>query len=219
MFTIGYATKPIDIYVGQLRENGVNVVVDVRSVPYSRAFFDYLREALRDHLQGAGLRYVYPGTELGPRSPDSDHYGIDGQVRFDRLMQSDRFRSGIERLFDGVEKGFTIAISCACKDPAICHRSLLFGRALRHQHGLELHHILHDSGVERRGAAVPRLCVPAPRGRWPPSARARSQAVMIQTCDGAIITSLVLQFIKYCPGVLCFRCCLDCLAQRTRVAR
>jgi hypothetical protein len=34
------------------------------------------------------------------------------------------FLSGIHRLFDGQAKGFRIAMTCACKDPAICHRAL-----------------------------------------------------------------------------------------------
>lgn len=67
MLTIGYATKPIDIYIAQLRQQGVNVVADVRSVPYSKRFFDYHQDALKSHLQSAGIRYVYLGEELGSR--------------------------------------------------------------------------------------------------------------------------------------------------------
>lgn len=157
MFTIGYATKPIETYIDQLRQHDVDVVADIRSVPYSRAFFDYHREALRDHLRGAGLRYVHLGEELGPRSKDPSHYDAGGQVQFDRLMQSPLFRSGIARLFEGLEKGFTIAMTCACKDPAVCHRSLLVGWALRHHHDCELQHILHDGEIESQTGLERRL--------------------------------------------------------------
>ena len=157
MFSIGYATKPIEHYIRQLREHRVDVVADIRSVPFSKAFFDYHQDALRGHLAEAGIRYVHLGPELGPRSKDAAHYDDGGQVQFDRLMQSELFQSGIDRLFDGVEKGFTIAMTCACKDPAICHRSLLVGWALRHQRECDLRHILHNGGLERQSELETRL--------------------------------------------------------------
>lgn len=157
MLTIGYATKPIERYIRQLHEHQVDVVADIRSVPYSKAFFDYHQDALRRHLSDAGIRYVHLGPELGPRSNDPAHYDDSGQVQFHRLMHSELFQSGLDRLFDGLEKGFTIALTCACKDPAICHRSLLVGWALRHQRERDLRHILHDGGLELQSALETRL--------------------------------------------------------------
>lgn len=157
MFTIGYATKPIDHYIRQLHQHQVDVVADIRSVPFSKAFFDYHQDALRRHLADAGLRYVHLGPELGPRSQDPDHYDAGGQVQFQRLMQSKLFQAGLDRLFDGVEKGYTIAMTCACKDPAICHRSLLVGWALRRQRGCDVRHILHDGNIELQSELETRL--------------------------------------------------------------
>ena len=157
MFSIGYATKPVGEYIAQLQQHGINVVADVRSVPYSKRFFDYHQEALKHHLQQAGIRYVYLGDELGPRSKDPAHYDETGQVQFDRLMQAALFESGIQRLFAGQHKGFCIALTCACKDPAICHRALLVGWALLHAHQLDLKHILHEDGLETQTALERRL--------------------------------------------------------------
>ena len=157
MFTIGYATKPLDTFIQQLLDRGITVVADVRSVPYSKRFHDYHREALKHSLQQAGLRYVYLGEELGPRSKDPAHYDESGQVQFDRLMQAELFQTGEQRLFDGIGKGFNIALVCACKDPAICHRSLLIGWSLLHKHDCELQHILHDGGLESQRELEQRL--------------------------------------------------------------
>lgn len=157
MFTIGYATKPVDSYIEQLKAQKVTVVADIRSVPYSKVFFDYHQEALMAHLQNAGIRYVYLGLELGPRSEDPAHYDETRQVQFNRLTQSALYQSGINRLFDGLKKGFNIAMTCACKDPAICHRSLLVGWSLRHQHNCELQHILHNGELESQTALEYRL--------------------------------------------------------------
>ena len=147
MFTIGYATKSIHTYTDQLKYHGVNVVVDIRSVPYSKVFHDYNRETLRKTLRKEGVRYIDLGKELGPRSKDPCHYNEENQVQFDRLMDSDLFKSGIQRLFEGLEKGFTIALNCAEKNPATCHRSLLVGWSLKHQYQHELEHILHDGAL------------------------------------------------------------------------
>jgi len=106
MFTIGYATKPVDVYVAQLLERGVTVVADVRSVPYSKRFYEYHRESLMQHLQQAGIRYVYLGEELGPRSKDPQHYDETGQVQFDRLVDAPLYRAGEQRLLR--ETGTTI---------------------------------------------------------------------------------------------------------------
>lgn len=157
MYTIGYATKPIETYIDQLQSYGVDVVADVRSVPFSQRFFDYHQDALINHLKRAGIRYVYLGNELGPRSKAPAHYDEHGQVQFERLMASDLFQSGISRLFDGEKKGFSIALTCAEKDPAVCHRSLLIGWSLSHQYGTELKHIDHDGLIETQTELETRL--------------------------------------------------------------
>src|SRR5690606_37574275 len=102
MFTTGSATHSLDVYLAQLLERGVSVVADVRSVPYSKRFHEYHRESLVQHLQQAGIRYVYLGDELGPRSKDPQHYDETGQVQFDRLMEAPLYKAGEKRLFDGI---------------------------------------------------------------------------------------------------------------------
>lgn len=157
-YSIGYATKAINTFLGQLRHHGISAVADVRSVPYSKAFHDYHREALRAALQAAGIRYVWLGEELGPRSKDSAHYDTRGQVQFDRLMASPLFLQGIDRLEQGRERRFRIALLCAEKDPAICHRSLLVGYYLTHSAGSSISHIRHDGSLESQEELEQRLC-------------------------------------------------------------
>lgn len=164
LYTIGYATKPIATFIAQLQQYGINVVADVRSVPYSKVFHEYHKESIAAHLQRHGIRYVYLGDELGPRSKDPSHYDEAGQVQFDRLMQSLLFGQGVERLGKGVDKGFTIAMMCAEKDPAICHRSLLIGYFLQRNalgqsaNDGKVLHITHDGELEQQADLEQRLC-------------------------------------------------------------
>ena len=135
IYTIGYATKPVELFIAQLKRYHINVVADIRSVPYSKVFTEYHKENIILTLKNNGIKYVYLGDELGPRSKDDNHYDETGQVQFERLMTSSLFKTGIERLNNGVNKGFNIALMCAEKDPATCHRSTLVGYYL-FRHGL-----------------------------------------------------------------------------------
>ena len=157
IYTIGYATKPIDVFLTQLQQHAINVIADVRSVPYSKIFHDYHREALAQRLKQHNFQYVYLGEELGPRSKDPCHYDHNRQVQFDKLRQAPLFKQGLERLQLGVNKGYNIALLCAEKDPAACHRSLLIGYALKHEYEIELTHIRHDGLLEYQATLENRI--------------------------------------------------------------
>lgn len=164
LYTIGYATKAVAVFIAQLKQYQIDVVADVRSVPYSKVFHDYHQEAIVAELKRNDIAYVYLGAELGPRSKLPEHYDDHGQVQFDRLMKSTLFAQGVERLYAGMEKGFTIALMCAEKDPATCHRSLLIGYFLARHHendqdtALDILHIDHAGQIEKQPALEQRLC-------------------------------------------------------------
>jgi uncharacterized protein (DUF488 family) len=154
IYTIGYATKAIDTFIAQLKKYNINAVADIRSVPYSKVFHEYHQESISAHLKKNQIYYVYLGEELGPRSKDDNHYDEFGQVQFDRLMQSTLFHRGIKRLESGIEKGLNIALMCAEKDPATCHRSLLVGYFLARNpifsepKNIDILHIGHEGNLE-----------------------------------------------------------------------
>lgn len=157
LYSIGYATKDLANFLAQLTHHGVTAVADVRSVPFSKAFFDYHQPALANTLKGRGIHYVYLGEELGPRSKDPAHYDDRGQVQFERLQQSPLFQRGIERLNTGLDKGLHIALLCAEKDPAVCHRSLLIGEYLLDRQHIDVQHICHQGELEPHSALQTRL--------------------------------------------------------------
>jgi uncharacterized protein (DUF488 family) len=144
LYTIGYATKSFDDFVQQLKDYQIDAIADVRSTPFSKFFFDYHQSALEKTLPANGIDYVFLGKELGPRSKNPDHYDQSGQVQFDRLKKSTLFEAGIERLQSGLKKGLRIALLCAEKDPAQCHRSLLVGHYLCESFKTDIQHIDHD---------------------------------------------------------------------------
>ncbi|MCO7224065.1 DUF488 family protein [Pleionea sp. CnH1-48] len=157
VYTIGYATKAIDTFIKQLQQYDITVVADVRSVPYSKAFYDYHQEALQQHLKSNNIRYVYLGEELGPRSKDPNHYDESNQVQFEKLMTSALFSTGISRLKTGLDRHFNIALMCAEKDPANCHRSTLIAYYLARNESIQIKHITHDGHIESQTQLEERL--------------------------------------------------------------
>ncbi len=104
-----------------------------------------------------GIKYVYLGKELGPRSKSAEHYDDTGQVQFDRLQQSTLFLEGIARLRLGMSKNLRIALLCAEKDPATCHRSLLISHYLARHNDINVVHINHDGELESQAELEDRL--------------------------------------------------------------
>ncbi|MFK4132295.1 DUF488 family protein [Pseudomonas luteola] len=145
IFTIGYAGLTESQFVKLLKQMNVSAVADVRSSPYSKTFPGFNRENMPNWLSESGIRYVYLGEELGPRSMDPAHYK-DDQVQFERLKQTELFNKGIRRLENG-SKRMTIAIMCAEKDPMTCHRSLLVAH-YGQSSALSFHHIHQNGEVE-----------------------------------------------------------------------
>lgn len=136
IFTIGHSTHPIERFIALLRQHGVTALADVRSAPYSRRNPQYNREALEAALAGHGIRYVFLGRELGGRIEGRHKAGPTEEMEFD---------ADIERLVRGANE-FTVAMMCAEKDPADCHRTHLVAPALV-QRCVTVRHILADGTI------------------------------------------------------------------------
>jgi uncharacterized protein (DUF488 family) len=55
MLTIGHSTLRIETFLAILRENGVRVLADIRSIPKSRHNPQFAQENLAPALDGAGI--------------------------------------------------------------------------------------------------------------------------------------------------------------------
>ena len=155
LFTIGHSNQTIEEFLTLLLVHHIDVVADVRSVPYSQHTPQFNKEVLVKALKTKGIQYVFLGKELGARTEDLSCYE-HGKVVFDRLRNTNLFKTGIERLLKGLEKGYRIAIMCSEKDPLGCHRFVLVSRSLQ-KTGCQVLHILSDGSLERQEQACQRL--------------------------------------------------------------
>jgi uncharacterized protein (DUF488 family) len=146
LYTIGHSSHTPEHFIELLQRHGIEVLVDVRSAPYSRYSPHFDREPLRDLVTAAAIKYLYLGDAIGGRPKDESHYDLDGHARYAKVAESPDFLDGIRRLERGAD-GFRVAIMCSEEDPAHCHRRLLIGRVLIAR-GAELRHIRGDGELQ-----------------------------------------------------------------------
>lgn len=145
VFTIGHSNHPLDRFLELLRRHAIDVLVDVRSQPYSR-YVPYFNTApLRAAVEAAGLQYAYLGAELGglPRNPAVRE--ADGSVSYARLAATPAFAQALDRIERGIGR-YRVALMCAEEDPSNCHRRRLITPALVAR-GIEVFHIRGDGRV------------------------------------------------------------------------
>jgi uncharacterized protein (DUF488 family) len=131
IYTIGHSTRSLDTLVDMLREHGVQLLVDVRTVPRSRTNPQHNQEALALALPARGIRYIWLGAELGGLRKRNRELGtlnagwqnpsFQGYADY---MQSGEFAAGVARLEDAA-RGAPAALMCAEVVHWRCHRNLL----------------------------------------------------------------------------------------------
>jgi uncharacterized protein (DUF488 family) len=131
VYTIGHSNHPPDAFEALLQQHGIELLIDVRSSPYSRYVTHANRETLAHTLRTAGIAYRWMGDRLGGK-PE----GAVGD--YDQIRVSPTFRQGISDLFAQANQHRT-AIMCSEGDHRQCHRHKLITPALLEQDARVLH--------------------------------------------------------------------------------
>jgi uncharacterized protein (DUF488 family) len=129
-FTIGYGgLKSFDELKDILDGNGITMLIDIRSKPYSRKWkktdVSWNKKALQEYFSG---RYNHM-VEMGGLGYESNEY--------ERWIKIAKIR--INEIID-LSKMHKVALMCAEKDPNKCHRKLFAARALE-ELGFSVYHL------------------------------------------------------------------------------
>jgi uncharacterized protein (DUF488 family) len=126
VLTIGHSNRSLEEFLEMLKAHGVDVLVDVRTVPRSRHNPQFNRENLPRPLAAEGIEYVHMPGLGGLRHPQRDsrntgwrNLNFRGYADY---MQTAEFKSHLDELMSR-EGG--VAIMCAEAVPWRCHRSLI----------------------------------------------------------------------------------------------
>lgn len=143
LYSIGHSNKTIEELVSELRLYGIQYLVDVRSMPYSKFHPQFNRESLKFAINHIGdIKYGYMGDVIGGLPQDEGCY-TEGKVDYSKIKQKPFFIEGLGRLVKANEQGYKTCVMCSEGDPSMCHRSKLIGEALR-ERGIIIQHICHD---------------------------------------------------------------------------
>lgn len=142
-FTIGHSTHEVDIFIGMLLKYEIDCIIDVRSSPYSAYSPQFNREYISAFLKTKNITYIFMGDMLGARYIDEALLFPDGKVDFEKVRDADSFKTGVQRVINGIAKGYKISLMCSEKEPFDCHRFVLVSKALQDMN-VEINHITPD---------------------------------------------------------------------------
>lgn len=139
IYTIGHSARKITDFIGLLKQYEIEVLVDVRTYPYSRYHTQYRQPALESSLDAVDINYLFLGEELGGRPKDQSLY-VNGRVNYTAVKQTPIFKAGIEQVEMLARQGVRLALMCSEADQNHCHRKhMLTGEFVRD--GFEVMHI------------------------------------------------------------------------------
>jgi uncharacterized protein (DUF488 family) len=146
-FTIGYGNYPIARFITFLQNIRCDLIIDVRSSPYSRFNPHFNRENLENSLNRSDIGYRYLGDKIGGRYLDPGLLFPDGTVDYRKVQNTEKFQEGINEVLSIISSGKTIALMCAEKEPERCHRFALISPVLQLK-GISVIHIRPDMKLQ-----------------------------------------------------------------------
>jgi len=147
VYTVGHSNHELEALIELLKSKAVDLVLDVRSAPWSKRYPQFNRESLARELAMQGIAYEWFGTWFGARQTDESHYMADGWLNYASYTASPDFLEGVRQMDRVLEQGITPVLMCAEKDPFDCHRAIMVTRALSLM-GYEIRHILADGSIQ-----------------------------------------------------------------------
>jgi uncharacterized protein (DUF488 family) len=128
VWTIGHSTRPVEEFLALLRENGIEVLADVRRYPGSRRHPQFGEAQMAASLRDAGVNYEHM-PELGGRRPalrDSPNTAWRNTAfrGYADHMETSEFADGTNRLMN-LATSKRLTIMCAEALWWQCHRGLI----------------------------------------------------------------------------------------------
>jgi len=158
IWSVGHSNHSLERFLDLLHAAEIEVLVDVRSQPFSRYTPHFNGPALEDAVTRAGISYLFMGDSLGGRPPEAHMYDAEGHVLYGEMAESERFQAGVKSLL-GVAAKHRTAMMCSEESPIDCHRRLLIARVL--DQGAEVIHLRAD-GSQIRDVDLRLLVDPPP---------------------------------------------------------
>jgi uncharacterized protein (DUF488 family) len=164
-FTIGHSTRPLAEFTGLLKESGIDMLVDVRSIPRSRTNPQFNLDTLPASLSAEGVAYVHIAALGGRRKRNTDQLSPNSYWTHPAFRHyadyalGEPFREGLEELLD-IGHARRCAIMCSEAVWWRCHRRIVADYLLAR--GETVLHIMGPHQV--RPATLTPQALPQPDG-------------------------------------------------------
>jgi uncharacterized protein (DUF488 family) len=152
IFTIGHSTRQVSEFIELLRQVSVDLLVDVRSLPRSRANPQFNADTLAQALAPAGIGYIHLAALGGLRGGRKDAtpspnalWRSDAFRNYADYAETAQFRSGLDQLIE-VARETCCAIMCAEAVWWRCHRRIVADYLL--VQGIPVAHIMGPGKVD-----------------------------------------------------------------------
>ncbi len=145
IFTIGHGRISIYNLIRLLVLNRIQLVIDVRSIPYSRMAPQFNKNSLEMNLRESGFEYRYGGKHLGG-FPTGKKPAPGMNIDYQWMAEQTIFKQGIRRVIELAERD-RLVLLCAEENPYHCHRHHLITPALLKM-GIQVIHIRHSGQRE-----------------------------------------------------------------------
>ncbi len=147
IWTIGHSTHPIEVFTGMLKSFNIELLADVRSLPGSKRYPQFNKEALEQSLKENKIDYVHMPELGGRRKAKKDSHNTVWRSKafqgYADYMETDEFIEGIKKLSElAIDK--RAVYMCAEALWWRCHRSLISDYLKVHD--VIVHHIM---GIEK----------------------------------------------------------------------
>lgn len=146
MYTIGHSNINQESFIQILVLFKIQLLVDIRSSPYSKFVPHFNRENLKTALKDHNIKYMFLGDKIGGK-PKYKKYYQNGKVNYDLIAKSQSYKDGINKIIE-FKSGEDIVLMCSEEDPYNCHRHNLITQTLVKK-GLEVVHIRKDNKIDR----------------------------------------------------------------------
>jgi len=155
MYTIGHSNIPLEELISLLEENEIEILVDVRSVPYSKYVSQANKETLEVAVRAKEIKYLFMVKQLGGKPDGVEIEDDHGNINYSHLKEKSSFKEGLERLLAGAND-YILCLMCSEEDPSKCYRGMLLAKEFT-KRGVEMRHIRHGGEVESQQAIEERM--------------------------------------------------------------
>jgi uncharacterized protein (DUF488 family) len=138
IYTIGHSNITQEPFIEILKSFEIQLVIDVRSLPYSKFVPHFNRENIKTALNDNSVEYIFMGNYIGGK-PKNKKYYQNGKVNYDLIAKSSYYKEGIDKIIE-LNNDNNMVLMCSEEDPYNCHRHNLITQTLVKK-GLEVVHI------------------------------------------------------------------------------